>query len=220
MAATLLAALSMQAQDDVVAPPTMPESTVVNKEVGVTYFKPLIGANYSIPRVDNTNGISGKWGLALGGELIRRTNKYVGFSLGAIYSQQGYEVKGTSGAKMNINYLNFPLLLNVYLTDEICVKGGVQLGVLLSAEASAKASYPLGNYVDIDMFDAHNSTDWSLPVAICITTEVGLDFEFRYSYGISNLEKDRITFQGQTYNNNDPGRNSVFSLTIGYRFEL
>ena len=38
MAATLLAALGMQAQDDVVAPPTMPESTVMKENVSATYF--------------------------------------------------------------------------------------------------------------------------------------------------------------------------------------
>ena len=220
MAAALLAALGMQAQDDFVAPPTMPETTVTNDEVGATYIKPLIGATFSRPLADDTNGISGKWGLTVGGELMRRTSKYVGFSLGAIYSQQGYEVKGTTGTKMNINYLNFPLLMNVYLADEICLKGGVQLGVLLNAEASAKADNPLGSYVDIDMSSAHRSTDWSLPVAVCITTEIGVEFEFRYAYGISSFEKNRITFQGQTINNDDPAHNSVFSLTVGYRFKL
>ena len=220
MAVTLLAALGMQAQDDLVAPPTMPETPITNEDVSATYIKPLIGATFSRPRYDSPSRLSGKWGLTLGGEMIRRVNKYAGFSLGAIYSQQGYKVEGSSGGKMNINYLNFPLLLNVYLADEICLKGGVQLGVLLSAEASAKADNPLGSYVDIDMSDVHNSTDWSLPVAVCITTEIGLDFEFRYNYGISALEKDRITLQGQTYNNDDPGYNNVFSLTIGYRFKL
>ena len=219
MAATLLAVLCTQAQDDVVAPPTMPESTVMKENVSATYFKPMIGATYSSPRADDTSGVRGKWGLTAGCELMRRTGKYVGFSLGAAYSQQGYEIRSSPESKANISYLNFPLLFNVYPTDGICLKGGVQLGVLLKAEASAMGS-PLGRYVDVDMSEAHRSTDWALPVAVCITTEIGVEFEFRYAYGISSFEKDRVTLMGRTINNDDPAHHSVFSLTMGYRFHL
>ena len=92
--------------------------------------------------------------------------------------------------------------------------------MLLNAEASTTAIGLPGSYVDVDMSEAHISTDWALAVSVCLTTEIGVEFELRYAYSISSFEKDRIALLRRTINNDAPPHHSVFSLTIGYRFNL
>ena len=102
---------------------------------------------------------------------------------------------------INLNYINIPILANVYVADGLALKAGVQPGFNVSSKISAS---PL----ELDIKDGVNSVDFSIPVGISYEyANVCLDA--RYNIGVTNTFKD-----------SDNSRNSVFQLTLGYKFKL
>ena len=145
-------------------------------------------------------------GFAAGADIL-------GVSAGLLYSQQGvkgelYDVKGT----VKMDYLNIPVLANVYVAKGLAVKIGVQPGFLInnkfkaevsgfSAEMGIKDAFKLGN-LDVDT----KTFDFTIPVGL--------------SYEISNFVVDARYNWGLTKTIDGVGdgtKNSVFQLTVGYK---
>lgn len=89
------------------------------------------------------------------------------------------------------SYLNVPVLANVYPVEGLAVKLGVQPGFM----------------IDKDKANEVKTFDLSIPV--------GLSYEYsnfvidgRYNFGVTKLSK------------NISAKNSVFQITVGYKFEL
>lgn len=122
------------------------------------------------------------------------------FSLtgGVLYSQQGVKIKNAD-QKAQLDYINVPILANVYVVKGLAVKAGVQPGFNVrhkKKEGGVTADMPNVNKVDL-------------------TIPVGLSYEFcnvvvdaRYNWGLTKVIKEQKV------------RNSVFQFTVGYKFEL
>lgn len=173
--------------------------------VGTFTVKPLAGIN-----IANITGGDGKdiVGLAAGAEFEYQAGEIFSISAGAIYSQQGSKsskiVEGVGvDYKANLDYLNIPVLANVYVAPGLAVKLGVQPSFKLKAKQKAEA---LGQKLDADLDDI-KSFDFSIPV--------GLSYEYknvvldgRYNWGLID------TMKGYD------GKNSVVQITLGYKFAL
>ena len=152
-------------------------------------------------------------GFAAGAEGMYQITDILGVSAGLLYSQQGvkgelYDVKGT----VKMDYLNIPVLANVYVAKGLAVKIGVQPGFLInnkfkaevsdfSAEMGIKDAFKLGN-LDVDT----KTFDFTIPVGL--------------SYEISNFVVDARYNWGLTKTIDGVGdgtKNSVFQLTVGYK---
>ena len=125
-----------------------------------------------------------------GAELEYQVDDIISLSGGVLYSRQGYKVKDGDG-KWAPSYLNVPVLANVYPVEGLAVKLGVQPGFM----------------IDKDKADEAKKFDLSIPV--------GLSYEYsnfvidgRYNFGVTKLFKDGNS------------KNSVFQITVGYKFEL
>ena len=125
-----------------------------------------------------------------GAELEYQVDDIISLSGGLLYSRQGYKVKDGDG-KWAPSYLNVPVLANVYPVEGLAVKLGVQPGFM----------------IDKDKADDAKTFDLSIPV--------GLSYEYsnfvidgRYNFGVTKLSK------------NISAKNSVFQITVGYKFEL
>jgi len=166
-------------------------------------FVPSVGINLANITSDDCET---KNGLTIGGELHYRTSNPISLSGGIFFSQQGCKgvVDGIS-AKLNNNYLNVPLLLNVHLGKGFTLKTGLQPAFLLSAKIAAtqgKAS------ASVDAKELYHTFDFSIPSGI--SYEMGkVVLDLRYNVGILNLLKD--------VPNNENGRNKVVQFMIGYR---
>ena len=118
---------------------------------------------------------------------------------------------------MKLDYLNIPLLANFYVAPGLALKAGVQPGILLSANASASGG---GVSTDIDVSDAYNTFDLSIPLGISYEFD-NFIIDARYNLGLTKVEKTSATIAGQTisnpYNN---VKNSVIMLTVGYKIPL
>lgn len=167
--------------------------------VGTITLQPKVGVNFAT--LSDLEADT-KVGLAAGAEFEYMVTDIVSISAGAIYSMQGAKWKGistelpfigkvgTDDIKMNLGYINVPVMANVYVVPGLAVKLGVQPGFCISKD---------------------NTNAKTVDVAI----PVGLSYEYnnfvldgRYNFGVT-----------KAFENGKP-KNSVFQVTLGYKFAL
>lgn len=196
IAAMMVAALSANAQN----------------EVGQVTLMPKAGINISTITGSGSDKKS-KVGLVAGAEFEYGVAQNFDITAGVLYSMEGAKI---GDAKFNMDYINIPILANYYVVPGLAVKAGIQPAF----NVRKKASYN-GNTVNID--DVMNAVlDWAgAGVETGVKTfnlsiPVGLSYEYqsfvldaRYNIGVTKLFK-----------NADQGRNSTFSITLGYKFAL
>lgn len=187
-------------------------SLMAQSAPGTVTVQPKVGLN--IANMTNSDGGDPRFALVAGAELQYQISDMVGISGGLLYSMQG--VKGSEegvNATVKFDYINVPILANVYVAKGFAVKFGIQPGFMVNNKAKASvggASAEVGleeamkaSGVDVSL----NKFDFSIPV--------GLSYEFnnvvvdaRYNWGVNKVIKEVDT------------RNSVFQITLGYKFAL
>ena len=162
-------------------------------EAGTLTLKPLVGIN--VANITDGNG-DAKVGLAAGAELGYQLNESFAVTAGAIYSMQGAK---SEGVKLNLDYINIPILANYYITKGLAVKAGIQPAFKVKAEAKVD-----GKSYDLDGF---KSFDLSIPVGL--SYEIS-DFviDARYNWGMTKVLEGFDS------------KNTVFQFTVGYKFAL
>ena len=162
-------------------------------EAGTLTLKPLVGIN--VANITDGNG-DAKVGLAAGAELGYQLNESFAVTAGAIYSMQGAK---NDGVKMNLDYINIPILANFYITKGLAVKAGIQPAFKVKSEAKV-------DVVSVDM-DGFKSFDLSIPVGL--SYEIS-DFviDARYNWGMTKVLEGFDS------------KNTVFQFTVGYKFAL
>ena len=162
-------------------------------EAGTLTLKPLVGIN--VANITDDDG-DAKVGLAAGAELGYQLNESFAVTAGAIYSMQGAK---SEGVKLNLDYINIPILANYYITKGLAVKAGIQPAFKVKSEAKA-------DVVSVDM-DGFKSFDLSIPVGL--SYEIS-DFviDARYNWGMTKVLEGFDS------------KNTVFQFTVGYKFAL
>ena len=206
------------------------------REAGTLTLQPKIGGG--LTNITNLEGPS----LGIGNEKIDKKLNAGGlagieleyqftpmFSVaaGLTYTIQGAALKdykmivGTGYAEMKdmstqLQYVNLPIVANCYLASGFAVKAGIQFGLLTSAtekyelETNVPAlSAMAGKYESSDFKNECKKLDVSIPI--------GASYEFsnvvidaRYHLGLTKINKEG----SESY------KNSVFMLTIGYKFDI
>lgn len=175
--------------------------------VGSITVQPKIGINgANITDADNSDS---RIGLVLGGEFEYRVSPIFSLSAGALYSMQG--CKGTAedddgntgDVSLKLDYINVPILANVYVVKGLAIKLGIQPGFNVRHKATATVS---GVNVTTNL-PGIKSVDFSIPI--------GVSYEFnrfvidgRYNLGVTKLIDGADS------------KHSVFQLTFGYKFAL
>jgi predicted porin len=176
-------------------------ATFAQHAVGSFTIQPKVGLN--IATLTKADGSDPRVGFVGGAEFEYQAADIVSLSFGALYSQQGckYDVSGVKTTS-KLDYINVPVLANVYVAKGLAVKLGVQPG--FNVNSSVKVAK--GNTkVETDA-DA-KSVDFSIPV--------GLSYEYnnfvldgRYNWGLTKVVDGADS------------KNSVFQITLGYKFSL
>lgn len=238
------------------------EMTAQRRDAGEWSVIPKVGVNLS--RLNNDKlwiGESGldeyinssyKPGYEAGVDLEYMVSDRIGVTVGAMYAMQSEKFKDyhttekVEGAdnllkfekfeniRENFGFLNVPIKVSYYLTDNIALKAGVQLGFMLSAKSKGNTVagvYDKKNPNNIIYYDANGNPaeegsqvylswddntkatyhhfDMSIPVGISYEYEnVILDAQYRIGL------KDIAATYGSSI------RTSVFSITVGYRLRL
>lgn len=175
--------------------------------VGSITVQPKIGINgANITDADNSDS---RIGLVLGGEFEYRVSPIFSLSAGALYSMQGCkgtaedEDGNTGDVSLKLDYINVPILANVYVVKGLAIKLGIQPGFNVRHKATATVS---GVNVTTNL-PGVKSVDFSIPI--------GVSYEFnrfvidgRYNLGVTKLIDGADS------------KHSVFQFTFGYKFSL
>ncbi len=171
-------------------------------EVGSVTLQPRVGVN--IANVTDVDGTDPRIALAAGAELEYQLNNWMSLAGGLMYSMQGAKEKDSGvTATLKLDYLNVPIVANFYVLKGLALKAGIQPGFKLSAKAKLSAG---GSSASTDI-EGVKGFDLSIPV--------GLSYEF------NNIVLDGRWNVGATkiYDEAD-SQNSVFQITLGYKFGL
>ena len=173
----------------------MSVSMNAQNEVGQISIAPTAGINIST--LTDTDGNKSKAGFVAGVVGEYGVAEKVGISAGVMFSMQGCGWKD-SDTKTKLNYLNIPILANYYVYKGLAVKAGVQPGFLVSAKTG-----------DNDIKDACKKFDFAIPVGVSYEYQ-NFVLDARYNIGLTKGNKEGSRSQ----------KNSVFQITLGYKFKL
>ena len=123
--------------------------------------------------------------------------------------------------KMNLSYINVPVVANVYLFKGFAIKAGVQVGFLVGAnyEVTAtyrgdKASQNLSTKFDQSFKDECKKVDLSIPMGVSYQVPtIPIVIDARYNLGLTKVNKESEEGYKDLKNN-------VIQLTVGYKFAL
>ena len=177
--------------------------------VGSITLQPKVGMNVAnLTEFDNADS---RIGLAAGAELEYQVSDIFSLSGGAIYSMQGSKydrsfLNQTIRTTTKLDYINVPIMANVYVVKGLAVKLGIQPGFNVNSKQTFSGKTVVGDIDEKAELDA-KSVDFSIPV--------GLSYEYnnvvlddRYNWGLTKV------FEGSD------AKNSVFQITLGYKFDL
>ena len=177
-------------------------ASYAQQAVGTFTLQPKIGMN--VASLTKCDGADPRIGLAAGVEAEYQATDIFSVSAGLIYSMQGNKAK-EEGVTLTtkLDYINIPILANVYVTKGLAVKLGVQPAFNVSDKQKLS-----GGKASVEAEDVGaESFDFSIPVGLSYEYN-NVVFDARYNFGVTNIA------DGGDF------KNSVFQFTLGYKFAL
>lgn len=164
-------------------------------------------------------------GVLFGADLEYQLTDMVSISTGLNYTLQGskwkdYKVVGidVKNTKIELGYVNVPLLANVYLYKGLAVKSGVQLGFMTNAKMKSFMSFydntgQIDIPLDVDIMDECRKVDVSIPVGVSYEFDNHFVVDARYNFGLTNINKsDALSEEGM--------KNALFIISFGYKINF
>lgn len=191
---------------------------IAQSAVGSVTLQPKVGLNIAC-LTDEDNATS-RIGFTGGAELGYQATKKFAITGALMYSMQGAksdfdEYNGT----LKLDYINIPILANVYVVKGLALKAGIQPGFCINKKVSVG-----GISIDIDeafkQADTNykiNTVDFSIPIGLSYEYN-GLVIDARYNLGVTKVADGYIENEGIKMRSDD--RHSVFQFTLGYKFQL
>ena len=179
-------------------------ATFAQHAVGSFNLQPKVGV--SIANLTDNNSSDARVGLVAGVEGEYQASDIFSVSAGVLYSMQGAKFDAF-GAKSTekLDYINVPIMANVYVVKGLAVKLGVQPGFKVNDKLDLRMPVLGGALVDLKA----KSVDFSIPVGISYEYN-NFQVDARYNWGLTKvLDVDKLD-----------QKNSVFQITLGYKFDL
>lgn len=174
-------------------------ASFAQRAAGTFSLQPKVGltvANFA----NGTKDADPRLGVVAGLEAEYQLTDMFSLSAGALYSMQGEKVNKDVVNK--VDYINVPVLANVYVIPGLAVKLGVQPGFSINSKLGAKIGSVAG-----ELETKAKTVDVSIPVGVSYEIS-GFVVDARYNWGVTKVFEDL-----------DP-KNSVFQVTVGYKFGL
>ncbi|WP_293476069.1 porin family protein [Prevotella sp.] len=177
-------------------------ASYAQQAVGAFTLQPKIGMN--VASLTKCDGCDPRIGLAAGVEAEYQATDIFSVSAGLIYSMQGNKAKAEGVTQTTkLDYINIPILANVYVTKGLAVKLGVQPAFNVSDKQKLS-----GGKASVEAEDVGaESFDFSIPVGLSYEYN-NVVFDARYNFGVTNIA------------DGGDSKNSVFQFTLGYKFAL
>ena len=170
--------------------------------VGSFNLQPKVGV--SIANLTDIKDSDPRVGLVAGVEGEYQASDIFSVSAGVLYSMQGAKanIGNLIDATNRLDYINVPIMANVYVVKGLAVKLGVQPGFNVSNKLKVN---------NLDAFDnpfaKAQSVDFSIPVGVSYEYS-NFQLDARYNLGLTKVFE------------NGKDKNSVFQITLGYKFDL
>ncbi len=184
-------------------------STFAQHAVGSFNLQPKVGV--SIANLTELKDTDPRVGVVAGVEGEYQASDIFSVSAGVLYSMQGskyeYELLNQKYKSTNkLDYINVPIMANVYVTKGLAVKLGVQPGFNVSSSNKQEVNTFAGS--GSSTFDVKaKSVDFSFPVGLSYEYS-NFQLDARYNWGLTKAFE------------NGKAKNSVFQITLGYKFDL
>ena len=166
------------------------------------------GVNLATISGDDVGNVDGRTSFHIGGVVEFKISEKFSFQPGLLYSAQGAESSDEEFGgqeKIELDYLNLPLIAKYYVTEGLSFEAGPQIGFLLSS----KYIYELeGSEVSEDLKDETNSIDFGINLGLGYKLESGLNFGASYNIGMSDVFEE----------GDGDVKNAVFQISLGYFF--
>ncbi len=192
----------------------MPLISNAQSEVGSLNIQPKIGLNIATMPAGDAKS---RKAFAAGVEAEYFVHQNLSLSVGAIYSQQGFRDSKEIGitdmaapdADCNfiLDYINIPIMANIYASNGLAVKAGIQPGFRIRSKFKLTAD---GTTINADNFT--RNFDLAIPLGVSYEFN-NLQFDIRYNIGITNATRDIYTESGNA-------KNRVVQISLGYKFWL
>ena len=159
-----------------------------------------IKAGATFANLTDVTDASTKTGFVGGAFVTIKFSDKIAIQGDLLYSQQGVELDVD---KINLDYINFPIVLKYYIIKRINIQAGPQFGTVINDSLGGF----LGSNIDFNSFDVTG--------VVGIGVDLPLNFRItgRYGFGLSD-----ISFSDNDFSIDTNSKNSVFSLTAGFSF--
>ena len=192
----------------------MPLMSNAQSEVGSLNIQPKIGLNIATMPAGDAKS---RKAFAAGVEAEYFVHQNLSLSVGAIYSQQGFRDSKEIGitdmaapdadCNLILDYINIPIMANIYASNGLAVKTGIQPGFRTRSRFKLTAD---GTTINADNF----TRDFDRAIPLGVSYEFNnLQFDIRYNIGITNATRDIYTESGNA-------KNRVVQISLGYKFWL
>ncbi|HFS68113.1 MAG TPA: PorT family protein [Flavobacteriia bacterium] len=177
-------------------------AVVMMTSMNAQTFGVKAGANFANFTGSAIGDTSMKIGAYLGGFVDFEVSDEFSVQPELVFSMQGAQDSNDSAFKMNLNYLNLPVMAKYEVAEGFSLVAGPQIGFLLSAKISDGDN-------STDIKDNLKGIDFGLGFGAEYELESGLQFSARYNLGLSSLD--------DTGSNQDV-KNGVIQVGLGYSF--
>lgn len=153
------------------------------------------GANFST--ISDAAGLSNKTGFQAGIFGGLKFSDKLGIQADLLYSQQGAEF---DFGKFDLDYVTVPIVLKYYLVQGLNVQLGPQFGFVVKDDVYT-------DRVGLNSIQANTkNTDVSGILGAGYDFPLGIRVDARYNFGFTDVLED------------GEGKNSLFSIALGYSF--
>ena len=205
-------------------------TTARAQRLGVS-LGPVAGVNLCVLSGQINTFSSLKPGFVGGVALCFRVSPVVAIQPEIVFAQQGTGIVSGPGffpvsaeGYTNLNYLNVPVLMKIYVRKAFNFQVGPQVGLLLSGRRVADYSYPAnsGNGRVYASEDTDVAADYSSDFALCggigFDLANGFTSSLRLNYGLSDINNNAQDKAARNKSGIGGIYNRGYQLTVGYLF--
>ncbi|MEZ4779275.1 MAG: porin family protein [Flavobacteriaceae bacterium] len=162
-----------------------------------------VGVNFANLSDASNLDLSSKTGFVFGAFAGAKLGDKLGIQGDLLYSAQGAKSDEEGIDDIDLNYVNVPVVLKYFLTDQIHIHAGPQFGFVVDDNV-AKV---LTSIADAESFDLSGI------IGIGVDLPMGIRLDGRYNFGLSDV----ISSNDKTVVDSG-GKNSVITISAGYSF--
>ncbi|MGJ8550469.1 porin family protein [Winogradskyella wichelsiae] len=179
------------------------------------------GVNFSKLSGDDFDDVDSRTSFNAGLVAELPISERFSFQPEVFYSGQGFDIlerdqdnvfDTDQNVEYQLDYIQVPLLLKVYLVKGLSVEAGPQFGFKIHEEFDTEPNSDGGD-IEIDSDDSYvKDFDTSLALGTSYKFDSGFFLSARYTKGLTNIFKDDTLFE------NVDGKNDVWQFGLGFMF--